>query len=95
VVQEPDPLGGSIYIEQLTNEIERGAEDYIRRVDQMGGALFAIENGFMQGEIQNAAYERQRKVESGRAIVVGVNRFQQQSSAPPVMFRMDLDIERR
>ena len=95
VTAEPDPLGGSEYIEKLTSDIERGAEEYIARIDRMGGTLRAIEDGFIQREIQNAAYDYQQKVEKGEAIVVGVNKFQEPESASPVVFRMDPAIERR
>jgi methylmalonyl-CoA mutase N-terminal domain/subunit len=71
-----DPLGGSYLIEYLTNEIEQRAADYIQRIDEMGGALAAIENGFVQGEIQNAAYEFQQALEREEEIVVGVNAFE-------------------
>src|SRR5260370_30038856 len=77
VTNTADPVGGSYEIERLTDEIESGAVDYLRRIDEMGGTLRAIERGFIQAEIQNAAYEYQRAVESGARIVVGVNRFQQ------------------
>src|SRR5713101_1633564 len=73
-----DPPAGSYYLEHLTREIERGARDYIARIDAMGGTLAGIENNFIQNEIQNAAYEYQQAVERGDAIVVGVNRFKQQ-----------------
>jgi methylmalonyl-CoA mutase N-terminal domain/subunit len=95
VTAEPDPLGGSEYIEKLTDDIERGAEEYIARIDKMGGTLRAIEDGYIQREIQNAAYEYQKKVEKGEAIVVGVNKFQEKESAPPVVFKMDPAIEQR
>jgi methylmalonyl-CoA mutase, N-terminal domain len=95
VTAEPDPLGGSEYIEKLTSNIERGAEEYIARIDKMGGTLRAIEEGFIQREIQNAAYDYQQKVEKGEAIVVGVNKFQEAESASPVVFRMDPAIEQR
>jgi methylmalonyl-CoA mutase N-terminal domain/subunit len=94
VTNVADPLGGSFYIEQLTDEIERGARDYIDRIDAMGGTLAAIESGFIQGEIQNAAYEFQKSVESGEAVVVGVNRFRQNEDNPPMTFRMDPALER-
>ena len=71
VTDEPDPLGGSEYVERLTDEIERGAEDYIRRIDAMGGTLAAIESQFIQREIQNAAYQYQKAIERGETIVVG------------------------
>jgi methylmalonyl-CoA mutase N-terminal domain/subunit len=95
VTAVPDPLGGSEYIETLTDEIERGAEAYIARIDKMGGTLNAIESGFIQREIQNAAYEYQKKVETGEATVVGVNRFEETASAPPAVFRVDPAIEQR
>jgi methylmalonyl-CoA mutase, N-terminal domain len=88
-----DPFGGSEYIEQLTDSMEREAIEYIERIDALGGALAAIERGYMQTEIQNAAYEYQRSVESGKTIVVGVNRFQQDRQTPPVRFRIDPNIE--
>jgi methylmalonyl-CoA mutase N-terminal domain/subunit len=91
----PDPLGGSEYIENLTTEIEHAAESYIARIDKMGGTLRAIEEGFIQREIQNASYEYQKKVESGEAIVVGVNRFQEPEPVSPVVFKTDPSIERR
>jgi methylmalonyl-CoA mutase N-terminal domain/subunit len=89
-----DPMGGSYYIEELTDRIERGAQAYIARIDDMGGTLAAIESGFIQGEIQNAAYSFQQSVERGETIVVGVNRFRQPDEHPPVTFRMDPALER-
>ncbi len=71
-----DPLGGAPLIEYLTDEIERHAEEYIRKIDEMGGALKAIEQGYVQSEIQESAYHYQKTVESGEQIVVGVNAFQ-------------------
>jgi len=90
-----DPFGGSLYIEELTDKIERGAGEYIERIDAMGGTLAAIEKGWIQAEIQNAAYEYQQSVEHGEKIVVGVNRFRQESEAPLAAFRMDPEIERQ
>jgi methylmalonyl-CoA mutase N-terminal domain/subunit len=94
VTNVADPFGGSAVIEKMTDEIERGARDYIERIDAMGGTLAAIEKGFQQNEIQNAAYEYQRGVESGDTIVVGVNRLRQAEEASPVTFRMDSEIEK-
>jgi methylmalonyl-CoA mutase N-terminal domain/subunit len=71
-----DPLAGSFLIEYLTDEIERQAQEYIEKIDALGGALKAIEQGYIQGEIQEAAYQYQRAVERGEQIVVGVNAFQ-------------------
>ncbi len=75
VVQTVDPLGGSYYIEWLTSEVERKAWDYIRRIDEMGGAVAAIEQGFIQREIAESAYTYQKEIESGEKVIVGVNRF--------------------
>ena len=94
VTNVADPVGGSGYIEQLTSEIEHGAEDYISRIDAMGGTLAAIEKGFIQTEIQNAAYAYQQAVERGETIVVGVNKFRQAEENPLVTFRMDPALER-
>ena len=79
VTAVPDPLGGSYFIEELTSQLEREAGDYIRRIDEMGGTLRAIEEGYIQREIQNAAFEFQKEVESSRRVIVGVNRFQNTS----------------
>ena len=95
VATEPDPFGGSECIERLTDEIEAGARDYIARIDALGGTLAAIERGYVQSEIQNSAYQYQRAVESGKQIVVGVNRFQEDASAPLTPFRVDPDLEIR
>ncbi len=70
-----DPLAGSYFVEYLTDEIERLATEYIERIDAMGGSVKAIEAGFIQNEIANAAYEAQKRIESGEDIVVGVNKF--------------------
>jgi methylmalonyl-CoA mutase N-terminal domain/subunit len=79
VAESIDPLAGSYLIEHLTDEIEVQAEAYIQKIDDMGGALKAIERGYIQGEIQEAAYQYQRAVETGEQIVVGVNSFQTES----------------
>ncbi len=76
VADSVDPLAGSYLIEHLTDEIEKGAGDYIAKIDEMGGALQAIERGYMQNEIQNAAYTAQQEIERKEQIVVGVNQFQ-------------------
>ncbi len=88
-----DPLAGSYVIEQLTDEIERRAMKYIDQIDQMGGALRAIEKGFIQGEIADAAYAYQRAVERGEAIVVGVNQFQTQAETHLSRLKVDPSIE--
>jgi methylmalonyl-CoA mutase N-terminal domain/subunit len=76
VTNTPDPLGGSYFVERLTLDTEHAAEDYFRRIDEMGGMIAAIENGFPQSEIANASYQYQRAVESKEKLVVGVNAFQ-------------------
>ncbi len=77
-----DPLAGSYYVETLTDEIERRAWAYIHRIDEIGGALKAVEAGYIQSEISEAAYEYQRQVERGERIVVGTNRFQSAEPEP-------------
>jgi methylmalonyl-CoA mutase, N-terminal domain len=76
VINTPDPLGGSYFIEKLTLDIEEAANDYIRRIDQLGGMIPAIEAGFPQSEIASASYRYQREVEKGERVIVGANRFQ-------------------
>jgi methylmalonyl-CoA mutase, N-terminal domain len=94
VTKVPDPFGGSYYIEEMTDRIERDAMDYIRRIDAMGGTLQAIEAGFIQNEIQTAAFEFQKEIEQGRKVVVGVNRFQTTSRDKIPVFRVDPSNER-
>jgi len=94
VVNTVDPVAGSYAIEKLTNEIEAGAQDYISKIDAMGGMLRAIETGFVQQEIQKAAYEYQQAVDSGEQVVVGVNRFQAEEERPIPTLRLDPEIER-
>ena len=82
-----DPLAGSYFVESLTDEIERRAWEYIARIDERGGALAAVESGYIQSEIQESAYEYQRQVERQERIIVGVNRFQTEApeSAPAIL----------
>jgi methylmalonyl-CoA mutase N-terminal domain/subunit len=94
VTKTPDPVGGSFYIEEVTDRIERETTDYIRRIDEMGGALRAIERGFIQAEIQNAAFQFQKDVESGKRIIVGVNRFRMEERGKVPVFRLDPARER-
>jgi methylmalonyl-CoA mutase N-terminal domain/subunit len=89
----PDPFGGSFYIEDLTDQIEAAARAYIERIDAMGGTLSAIEEGFIQREIQNSAYECQRAIEEGSQIVVGVNRYQNSGTDGPKPFTIDPKLE--
>ncbi len=93
VADTVDPLAGSYLIEYLTDEIERRAEEYIRKIDEMGGALRAIERGYMQAEIQEAAYRAQQAIESGEQIVVGVNAFQVEEQVALERLKVDPRIE--
>ena len=93
VTNTADPAGGSQHIEGLTDSIEQGVLDYLKRIDDAGGTLRAIETGYIQNEIQNAAYEYQRAIESGQRIVVGVNRFQQEDGGGVPTFRLDPALE--
>lgn len=90
-----DPLGGAYSIETLTNEIEKGATDYLKKIADLGGAVRAIERGFMQSEIADSAYRHQLDVESGGRIVVGVNHFNE--PAPPLksLLKMERHLERQ
>ncbi len=89
-----DPFAGSYAIEHLTNEIERGACEYIAKIDALGGMLRAIETGFVQSEVQQAAYEYQQAVERGDVVVVGVNRFTENEGKHIPTMRIDPDVER-
>jgi methylmalonyl-CoA mutase, N-terminal domain len=91
--QTIDPLAGSYYIETLTNEIEKRAAEYLGKIEVLGGMLKAIERGFVQQEIQNAAYEYQQKVDNQEAIVVGVNRFEVEDEKPIPIQRIDPALE--
>ena len=94
VADVADPLGGSWYVERMTDEIEARAEDYIRRIDEMGGMVQAISTGFVQREIQEAAYAWQREVESGDRVVVGQNAFEAEDAPVPVL-KVDPALEER
>src|SRR5438477_9155466 len=84
-----DPFGGSYFIEALTDELEANAWGLIERVNELGGAVAAIEQGFVQGEIEQAAYRWQREVEAGERVIVGVNRFTQGDEEPIELYRLD------
>jgi methylmalonyl-CoA mutase N-terminal domain/subunit len=90
-----DPLAGSYVIESLTNRIEREAQEYLEKIDKLGGAVAAIEQGFIQREIQESAYAYQKAVESGERIVVGVNKFQVENERLPEIHKVDPEVERR
>ncbi len=89
IAEEPDPFGGSYFVETLTDELYQGALDYIRRIDNMGGMVEAIEQGFPQREIADASYRYQREVESGERIIVGVNKFQITDEPPIPLLQID------
>ena len=93
--QTIDPLAGSYYIESLTDQIEIRANKYLDKIAALGGMLKAIERGFVQQEIQNAAYEYQQAVDKKQATVVGVNRFEQDHEAPVPIQRIDETLERK
>lgn len=90
-----DPLGGSYYVEALTARMEREAEDYLRRIDELGGVVAAIEQNFFQKEIAEAAYRYQMDVERGRRAVVGVNRFVTEGPPRVEILRIDPELEHR
>jgi len=90
VADTADPLGGSFYLEYLTDEIERQAKEYIARIDELGGALQAVEQGYFQKEIQRSAYRYQQQVESGERTVVGVNSYMtEEAGEPESLLRVD------
>jgi len=95
VADTPDPLAGSYLVESLTDELESAARDLLAEIDALGGTLAAIEAGFQQRQIQDAAYRYQRAVESGDRVVVGVNRFRDEAVMTPPLQRIDPDGERR
>ena len=89
----PDPLGGSWYVEALTDEIERQAMDYIRRIDDLGGMVAAVEQGFPQREIAQSAFDFQKAVDAGERIIVGVNDFVSPEAAPIPTLKVDPSVE--
>jgi methylmalonyl-CoA mutase, N-terminal domain len=95
VVNTIDPLGGSYYLEQLTNELERQANDYFERIEELGGVIPAIEQNFMQREIAEASFRYQSEVERGERIVVGVNRYDVDEEQPIEILRIDPALERK
>jgi len=89
VADTADPLAGSYFVESLTAEVERRAEAYLERIREHGGMLAAIEEGYVQREVGEAAYRDQQEVEAGRRVIVGVNRFQAAGDHPPALLRVD------
>lgn len=88
-----DPLAGSYFVEELTDKIQKEAEVYISRIDAMGGVIQAIESGYVQSEIQNAAYKHEKKVESGERIIVGVNKFKTGDEVFKDLLKIDLKVQ--
>jgi methylmalonyl-CoA mutase, N-terminal domain len=95
VAAVPDPFGGSEYLERLTLDLESGARDYIRKIDEMGGMVAAIEHGFPQSEIAQASYEYQQKIEKAEAVIVGVNRYTVAEEKPIETLRIEKSAEDR
>jgi methylmalonyl-CoA mutase N-terminal domain/subunit len=95
VTETPDPLGGSYYVETLTDELEAAATAYLDEIDAAGGTLAALEAGFQQRRIQESAYRVQRAIDSSEQVVVGVNQFRDEQSATPPLQRIDPEGERR
>ena len=89
VTDTVDPLGGSYFVEALTEEIFERAQEYIDKIDELGGAAAAIEKGFIQREIQDSAYRYQREIEKEERVVVGVNKFQIEEQPPKDLLRVD------
>jgi methylmalonyl-CoA mutase, N-terminal domain len=95
VTDTVDPLGGSYFIENLTDQLEAYVFDYIRKIDDMGGAVSAVEQGYMQREIHQAAYETQKKIESGEEVVVGMNQYKLEDEPKPELHRIDPELQRK
>ncbi len=89
VAETVDPLAGSYYVESLTDRIEKEVLQYIKRIDDLGGAVKAIEQGYIQQEIQDSAYAWQMDVENGERIIVGLNKFQVKENPPQGLLRVD------
>ncbi len=95
VTETPDPLGGSYYVEALTDALERAALDYLAEIEALGGTLAALEGGFQQHQIQEAAYQVQTAIERGDQVVVGVNKFRDEAGLTPPTHKIDPEGERR
>ena len=90
-----DPLGGAYFLEALTNELEQKAWELIQQIDELGGAVDAIEQGFTQREIEDSAFEHERQVEAGKKVIVGVNRFTEDEEDAIGLYSLDPQAERR
>ncbi len=90
-----DPMAGSYYVEAMTNKIEEEVERYLKKIDEMGGTLAAIEQGFIQKEIQESAYRFQKEIESGERVYVGVNKYIMDEPPPTNLLKVDMEVGRR
>ena len=88
-----DPLAGSYYVEAMTDQIEKEAEDYIEKIDAFGGMIEAIESGYVQKEIQKAAYDFEKEIEKGKRIIVGLNKFQSDEDEEPELLKIDMKVQ--
>ena len=95
VTDTVDPLGGSYYVEWLTNHIEEGIQEYIKKIDEMGGALEAIKKGYIQREIMRSAYDYQKAVDSGEQVVVGINKFTTEEEPALKLLEIDESVEKK
>jgi methylmalonyl-CoA mutase, N-terminal domain len=94
VTETPDPLAGSYYVESLTDSLETSANEYLAEIERLGGTLAAIETGYQQRQIQESSYQVQRAIESGAKVVVGVNKFRDESKSTPNLQRIDPEAEK-
>jgi methylmalonyl-CoA mutase N-terminal domain/subunit len=95
VTNTADPVGGSYFVETLTNQLEQEAEEYFRRIDEQGGMIAAIESGFFRREIAEASFRYQQEVDAQRKLIVGVNAFQEERTEPIELLQIDPGVERR
>ena len=89
-----DPLAGSYYVEAMTDRIEKEAKDYINKIDSLGGMIEAINSGYVQSEIQKAAYKYEKEFESGERVVVGVNKYQSPQEENPDLLKIDMKVQK-
>jgi methylmalonyl-CoA mutase, N-terminal domain len=95
ITDTADPLAGSYFVESLTDEVEDRAWEYLEKIDGMGGAVAAIEAGYMQDEIEQAAYSYARSIDAGEKVIVGVNRYAEPATEPTEIFPIDPELQRR
>ena len=95
VTNTADPLGGSYFVEALTDRMEALAYDYFRRIDELGGMVESVKRGFPQREIADASFELQNEIEAGDRVVVGVNRYTEGDAGEPEILRIDPNLERK